>query len=157
MKKIFFIVLFAFAAFSANAQFHFGGQFNINFANEHTDYASGKVDNKEHAYMINLKPKVYWNLGEKMQENNRKEITEYGKRHQRSGKERAGECGKQGSGLVGITFLRVQSAELEDSQHMGGSQCLCRTILQCQWTRGESDRVGQTNGVRIPDPAARQH
>lgn len=67
MKKIIFIVLFAFAAFSANAQFHFGGQFNINFANEHTDYASGKVDNKEHAYMINLKPKVYWNLGEKMQ------------------------------------------------------------------------------------------
>ncbi len=67
MKKTFFTFLFAVIAFTANAQFHFGGQFSINFANEHTDYSNGATDDKEHAYMINLKPKVYWNLGERMQ------------------------------------------------------------------------------------------
>lgn len=67
MKKIVTICLFALIAFQAKAQFHLGGQFSINFANEHTDYSSGTVDNKEHAYMINLRPKVYWNINEKMQ------------------------------------------------------------------------------------------
>ena len=67
MKKIFFTLLLAFAAFSANAQFHFGGQFSINFSNEHTAYSSGLTSNKENAYMINLKPKFYWNLNDKMQ------------------------------------------------------------------------------------------
>lgn len=66
MKKIFSTLLLVFIAVSANAQFHFGGQFSINFANEHTDYSSGFTDNKEHAYLVNLKPKVYWNIGEKM-------------------------------------------------------------------------------------------
>lgn len=67
MRKLFLTLLLAFITLSANAQFHFGGQFSINFANEHTDYSSGATENKEHAYMVNLKPKVYWNLGEKMQ------------------------------------------------------------------------------------------
>lgn len=67
MKKIFFTLLLAFITLSANAQFHFGGQFSINFANEHTDWSNGATDNKEHAYLVNLKPKVYWNIGEKMQ------------------------------------------------------------------------------------------
>lgn len=67
MKRIIVACLLAFITVSANAQFHLGGQFSINFANEHTDYSSGAIDNKEHAYMVNLKPKVYWNIGEKMQ------------------------------------------------------------------------------------------
>lgn len=67
MKKILLTLLFAFATFAANAQFHLGGQFSINFANEHTDYISGFTDNKEYAYLINLYPKIYWNIGEKMQ------------------------------------------------------------------------------------------
>ena len=67
MRKIFLILLLAFITLSANAQFHFGGSFSINFANEHIDWDSGATDNKEHAYMVNLKPKVYWNIGEKMQ------------------------------------------------------------------------------------------
>lgn len=67
MKKFFFTLLLAFITLSANAQFHFGGQFSINFANEHTDWSNGATDNKEHAYLVNLKPKVYWNIGEKMQ------------------------------------------------------------------------------------------
>lgn len=67
MRKIFLTLLLAFITLSANAQFHFGGSFSINFANEHTDWTSGATGYKEHAYMVNLKPKVYWNLGEKMQ------------------------------------------------------------------------------------------
>lgn len=67
MKRIIVASLLAFITVSANAQFHLGGQFSINFANEHTDYSSGATDNKEHAYMVNLRPKVYWNIGEKMQ------------------------------------------------------------------------------------------
>lgn len=67
MKKIIITLLLSLVALSASAQFHFGGQFSINFANEHTDYSSGTTDNKEHAYLVNLKPKVYWNIGEKMQ------------------------------------------------------------------------------------------
>ncbi len=67
MKKLFFTFLFAAITFSANAQFNFGGQFSINFANEHTDYSNGATDDKEYAYMINLKTKMYWNLNERMQ------------------------------------------------------------------------------------------
>lgn len=67
MKKIVFCCLIALVSLSANAQFHFGGQFAISFDNEHTDYSSGYVDNKEKAYLIKLMPKVYWNLNEKMQ------------------------------------------------------------------------------------------
>lgn len=67
MRKLLFICLFVAVAVSANAQFHLGGQFSINFDNEHTDYASGTVENKEHAFIISLRPKVYWNLNEKMQ------------------------------------------------------------------------------------------
>ena len=67
MKKIIITLLLSLVALSANAQFHLGGQFSINFDNEHTDYSSGTTDNKEHAYLVNLKPKVYWNIGEKMQ------------------------------------------------------------------------------------------
>lgn len=67
MKKLFIAILFAFVTFTASAQFHLGGQFSINFDNEHTEYATGSVDNKEHAYMVNLKPKVYWNINGKMQ------------------------------------------------------------------------------------------
>ena len=67
MKRIIVACLLAFITVSANAQFHLGGQFSINFANEHTDYSSGAIDNKEHAYLVNLRPKVYWNIGEKMQ------------------------------------------------------------------------------------------
>lgn len=67
MKRIIVACLLTFITVSANAQFHLGGQFSINFANEHTDYSSGAIDNKEHAYLVNLRPKVYWNIGEKMQ------------------------------------------------------------------------------------------
>lgn len=67
MKKLLFVFLSAFIAVSANAQLHFGGSFSINFDNEHTDYFSGASKNKENAYLVNLKPKLYWNLTEKMQ------------------------------------------------------------------------------------------
>lgn len=67
MKRIVTICVFAILAFQANAQVHLGGQFSINFAKEHTDFSSGAVDDKERAYMVNLKPKLYWNLNEDMQ------------------------------------------------------------------------------------------
>lgn len=67
MKKILIFCLFAMFAFQANAQVHLGGQFSINFSKEHTDYSSGAVEDKEHAYMVNLRPKLYWNLGDNMQ------------------------------------------------------------------------------------------
>lgn len=68
MKRIIITMLFALAALQAGAQFHYGGDFNIRFAKEHTDYAEkGKSNDKELAYMVNLKPKIYWNIGEKMQ------------------------------------------------------------------------------------------
>lgn len=68
MKKIIIIAsLLVLGALQANAQFHFGGQFNINFSNEHTKYTTGGSKDKELAYMVNLKPKIYWNIGEKMQ------------------------------------------------------------------------------------------
>lgn len=67
MKKIIFTLLFVFAAFSANAQFNLGGQFSIKFDNEHTSFSSGKTTDQERAFQIVLKPKVYWNLNEKMQ------------------------------------------------------------------------------------------
>lgn len=67
MKKVIFTIFLALAAFQAQAQFHYGGQFNVNFGNERTSYLSGEVLNKEIAYVVNLKPKVYWNIGEKMQ------------------------------------------------------------------------------------------
>lgn len=55
-------------AVSANAQFHFGGSFSINFSNERTSFTSSGVSiDKEHAYLINLKPKFHWDLNEKMQ------------------------------------------------------------------------------------------
>ena len=66
-KKTLFVSLLALLPLSAKAQFHFGGQFNINFGNENTSYSSGKTTSKENAYIINLKPKAYWNIGEKMQ------------------------------------------------------------------------------------------
>lgn len=67
MKNLILSLVLLFSVSVANAQFHLGGQFSINFANEHTDYSSGSADNKERAYLVNLKPKVYWNIGEKMQ------------------------------------------------------------------------------------------
>lgn len=67
MKKIVFISLLLLSAFSAKAQFHFGGQFNINISNEHTDYSTGAFDDKEHAFIVSVKPKIYWNIKEKMQ------------------------------------------------------------------------------------------
>lgn len=67
MKKIFVALLLVFSALSANAQFHLGGQFNIKFDNEHTSFYNGKTTDQERAFQIVLKPKVYWNLNEKMQ------------------------------------------------------------------------------------------
>lgn len=67
MKKTLLALLLVIFAFSAKAQFNFGGQFSINFGNERTSYNSGVSTNKENAHMINLKPKIYWNLNEKMQ------------------------------------------------------------------------------------------
>lgn len=68
MKRIIIIIcLLVMGTFQANAQFHFGGNFTVNFAKEHTGFSSGDTDNKELAYMINVKPKVYWNIGERMQ------------------------------------------------------------------------------------------
>ena len=67
MKKLLFTFITLFLAVSANAQFHFGGSFSINFDNENTKYSSGSTTNKENAFLINLKPKVYWNLTDKMQ------------------------------------------------------------------------------------------
>lgn len=67
MKKVIFTLLLSLAAFSASAQFHFGGQFSINFSNEHSSFSSGITSDKENAYLVNLKPKIYWNIGEKMQ------------------------------------------------------------------------------------------
>lgn len=67
MKKILFTLVSIFLAVSANAQLNIGGSFSINFDNEHTNYSSGTSTNKENAFLINLKPKVYWNLSDKMQ------------------------------------------------------------------------------------------
>lgn len=67
MKKYIVVFLCLLTSFQAKAQFHFGGQFNVNFSNERTANKSGSVDTKELAYMVNLRPKVYWNIGEKMQ------------------------------------------------------------------------------------------
>ena len=67
MKKSALILALSLVAFSANAQFHLGGSFSVNFDNEHTTYSSGNTSDKENAYLINLKPKVYWNIDEKMQ------------------------------------------------------------------------------------------
>lgn len=67
MKKLILTILLVLTALSANAQFHFGGQFNINFSNEHTDYFTGTAYNKEHAFIVSVKPKIYWNIKEKMQ------------------------------------------------------------------------------------------
>lgn len=65
--KTIFGFMFATISLAANAQFHLGGQFSINYSNEHTSYSSGTSTNKEGTFMINIKPKVYWNIGEKMQ------------------------------------------------------------------------------------------
>lgn len=69
MKRIIIITcLFVLGAFQANAQFHFGGDFNVRFVKQHTDFTQQtNVDDKELAFMVNLKPKVYWNIGDKMQ------------------------------------------------------------------------------------------
>lgn len=67
MKKIGFVLISAFLSLSANAQFHLGGSFSINFDNEHTSFNNGSVTNKENAFLISLRPKVYWNLTDKMQ------------------------------------------------------------------------------------------
>lgn len=67
MKKIIITLLFSLVALSASAQFHFGGQFSINFSNERTSYSSGTIRDKENAYLVNLQPKIYWNINEKMQ------------------------------------------------------------------------------------------
>lgn len=67
MKRFLLTSIFIMFACAANAQFHFGGQFSINFGNERTSYSSGFSTNKENAYLISLNPKLYWNLNEKMQ------------------------------------------------------------------------------------------
>lgn len=67
MKKPIFVLLSMFLAVSASAQFHFGGQFNINFGKEQTTFKDGTSIDKENAYMLSLQPKLYWNLNEKMQ------------------------------------------------------------------------------------------
>lgn len=67
MKRVFAVVLLCFLAFSANAQVNIGGQFSINFSNEHVSYFSGRTVDKEYAYLIDLRPKAYWYLSEKMQ------------------------------------------------------------------------------------------
>ena len=69
MKKLVITILSVLFAVSMGAQtkINFGGQFSINFDNEHTVFKSGLTTDKENAFMINLKPKVYWNLNDKMQ------------------------------------------------------------------------------------------
>lgn len=67
LRKTFLTLLFVLFAYTANAQFHFGGSFSINFGNEHTAFSSGATNDKEFAYIISLMPKMYWNLGDKMQ------------------------------------------------------------------------------------------
>ena len=67
MKKLFSTLLLLTIALMANAQFHLGGQFSVNFSNEHTEYSSGYTQDVEHAYLVDLLPKMYWNLNEKMQ------------------------------------------------------------------------------------------
>ena len=67
MKKTIISFLLVSVAFVANAQVNVGGQFSVNFGGEHTVFYSGAVTDKENAHMINLKPKIYWNINEKMQ------------------------------------------------------------------------------------------
>ena len=66
-KKLIISLALLLPAAAANAQFHFGGQVSINFDNERTSYNSGVVNNKENAYIVSLKPKLYWNINDKMQ------------------------------------------------------------------------------------------
>lgn len=66
-SKLLLSFAFMLIAISANAQFHYGGQFSINFSNEHTTFDSGTTVDKEHACLFNIKPKIYWNLNDKMQ------------------------------------------------------------------------------------------
>lgn len=100
MKKLIITTLSLLIAFSLHAQFHFGGQFSINFDNEHTDYYSGWSISKENAYMINLKPKVYWNLNDKMQV----------------------------GGRVGFAFGRLTTGTIYDSQKEAESKVINRAI-----------------------------
>lgn len=65
--KVFFGFVFATVSLAANAQFHLGGEFSINYSNEHTSYFSGTSKDREDAFLISLKPKIYWNVGENMQ------------------------------------------------------------------------------------------
>lgn len=65
MRKLILSLVFLSVVMSANAQFSYGGQFSINFSNEHTDYDSGATEDKEDAYLINLQPKFYWNLNDR--------------------------------------------------------------------------------------------
>ena len=66
-KKLIISLALLLSAAAANTQFHFGGQVSINFENERTSYNSGVVNNKENAYIVSLKPKLYWNINDKMQ------------------------------------------------------------------------------------------
>lgn len=67
MKKLIFSLAFLFSVSVAYAQFHFGGNFSVNFSNELSSYNSGVSVNKEISYLVSLQPKLYWNFNEKMQ------------------------------------------------------------------------------------------
>lgn len=68
MKIVLLSIALLSAALSATAQIHVGGQFCVNFDNEHTVFSdTSESSNKEKAFLVSIKPKVYWNLNEKMQ------------------------------------------------------------------------------------------
>ena len=87
MKKL-VIMLALLLPVAASAQFHVGGQFNINFDNEATNYSSGAAEFKEKEFVVSLRPKIYWYLNDKMQL----------------------------GGRVGIGFGRLTSGTLYDSE-----------------------------------------
>lgn len=87
MKKL-VIMLSLLLPVAASAQFHVGGQFNINFDNEATNYSSGVAEFKEKEFVVSLRPKIYWYLNDKMQL----------------------------GGRVGIGFGRLTSGTLYDSE-----------------------------------------
>lgn len=68
MKKVLTISLALIClCISAHAQLRIGGQFAINVDKARTAYTNGSNDTALNNLLISLKPKIYWNLNEKMQ------------------------------------------------------------------------------------------
>lgn len=66
MKKFFLILITILLVSSASAQVHFGGNINVNFNKEKGTLKDGAQLYTQNEYQVNLKPKIYWNVNEKL-------------------------------------------------------------------------------------------